>query len=165
MIWSSKINALVMDAHVVRTVSCTWTARTALHPFGKKDHGIPKSLSRKVSKRQRRQKIRWNLSSVGSQKRLLGKCVFFFLRFLHPALLFFPFWCWKEQLLENTHGTTSFWIKLQVDIVLNTLQRTDRTYSGRLYLILLVEMLPCLCKTYLSPFCQIIFVGIQVKYT
>lgn len=45
------------------------------------------------------------------------------------------------------------------------LEGTDRTYSGRLYLIFLVEMLPCLCKTYLSPFCQIIFVGIQVKYT
>lgn len=32
-----------------------------------------------------------------------------------------------------------------------------------MYLIFLVEMLPCLCKTYLSPFCQIIFVGIQAE--
>lgn len=90
--------------HVVRTVSCTWTARTALHPFRKKDHGIPNSLSRKVSERQRRQKIRWNLSSVGCQKRLGGECVFLFKGFWTLLPFFFPFWCWKEQVLDQVAG-------------------------------------------------------------
>ena len=91
--------------HVVRTVSCTWTARTALHPFRKKDHGIPNSLSRKVSKRQRRHRNygetfhQWDLRKGWGESAFLRKIGFWTL-----LPFFFPFWCWKEQVLDQVAG-------------------------------------------------------------
>ncbi len=113
------------------------------------DYRIPKSLSREVSKRQRRQKIGWNLSSVGSHKKVRGRVFFLVFGPCSPFYMAphrFGSSCrWTIVNYPSTDRQNTFWeavpdfpcgnatLPLQ-DIFISILSNHNCRYSSQVYL-------------------------------